>query len=111
MICSALRLTAAEQRPQQARDGQDDVTMRDRLEHSLHYRLQRTVRLGDPLRINAQELLEVLINQSEERGLPRASRPVHPRTDLQSASTLRGCEENRRDRGYCPASSFFQPAT
>jgi hypothetical protein len=62
MICSALRLTGAEQRPQRARYAQDDVTMRDRLERSLHYRPQRTVRLGEPLRINAQELLEVLFN-------------------------------------------------
>jgi hypothetical protein len=80
MSCSALRLTAAEQQPQQARDGQDDVTMRDRLEYSLHYRPQRTVRLGEPLRIDAQELLEVLFNQPEERGLPRppaAGTPAH----------------------------------
>jgi hypothetical protein len=38
------------------------------------------VRLGEPRRINAQELLEVLLDEPEERGLPRpnaAGTPAH----------------------------------
>jgi hypothetical protein len=38
--------------------------------------------LGEALRVHPQELLAVLLDQPEERGLPRPTRPVHPRTDL-----------------------------
>jgi len=51
-------------------------------EHALDDGAERAVLLGEALRVHPQELLEVLLDQPEERGLPRPARPVHPRTDL-----------------------------
>jgi hypothetical protein len=79
----------------------DQPAAHEPAQYSLHYRAQRTVRLGEPLRINAQELLEVLFNQPEERGLPRPPRPVHPRTDLH-ASPPPGGRDRRESRTTAP---------
>ena len=44
-------------------------------QYSLHHRPQQTVRLGEPLRIDAQKLLEVLLDHPEQRRLPSPLRP------------------------------------
>ena len=59
-------------------------------QYPLHHRSQRTVRSGEPRRIDAQELLEVLLDETKEGRLPRPTRLVHPRTDLHATPTAGG---------------------
>ena len=51
-------------------------------QHALDDRTQRAVLLGEALGIDAEELLEVLLDEAEQRRLPRPPRPIHSGTDL-----------------------------
>ena len=62
---------------------------------------ERAVLLGEALRVHTQELLEVLLDQPEERGLPCPTRPVHPRTDLHAIPTAGG-RDRREPRTTAP---------
>ena len=48
----------------------------------VHNGAQGAVGAGEPLGPDAQELLDVLLHETEKRGLPRPPRPVDPASDL-----------------------------
>ena len=75
----------------------DEATRKEPAQHALDHGAERAVRLGEPLLVHAQELLEVLLDQTKEWGLPRPPRPVHPRTDLHTSPQTGG--RDRRDVG------------
>ena len=69
---------------------------------------ERAVLLGEALRVHPQELLEVLLDQPEERGLPRPPRPVHPRTNLHATPAAGGRDRRAsRPRSPCAAGIGF----
>jgi S1/P1 nuclease len=72
-----------------------------RSEHALDDGAQRAVLLGEALRVHTQELLEVLLDEPEERGLPFPTRPVHPRTSLHAIQTA-GERDRREPRTTAP---------
>src|SRR2546422_799437 len=51
------------------------ATCEEPAQHALDDGAEPTVLLGEALRVHPQELLEVLLDQPEERGLPRPTRP------------------------------------
>ena len=82
----------------------DQATREEPAQHALDHETKRAVCLGEPRRIHAQELLEVLLDEPEERGLPRPTRPVHPRTDLHATPTAGG-RDRRESRTESPVCS------
>ncbi len=60
----------------------DQAACEEPAQHVLDHGTERAVPLGEALRVQAQERLEVLLDEAKERGLPGPPRPVHPRTDL-----------------------------
>ena len=79
----------------------DQATCEEPAQHALDDGAERAVLLGEALRVYPQELLEVLLDQPEERGLPRPTRPVHPRTDLHAIPTAGG-RDRREPTNTCP---------
>jgi len=75
----------------------DEPTAHEAAQHALDHGPKRAVRLGEALLVHAQKLLEVLLDETEERGLPRPPRPVHPRTDLH-ANPPAGGRDRRESR-------------
>ena len=71
----------------------NQATCEERSEYPLDHRPQGTVRLGEARRVNAQKLLDVLLDETKERGLPRPPRPVHPRTDLHATPPAGGRDQ------------------
>jgi hypothetical protein len=82
----------------------DQATCEEPAQHALDEGAERAVLLGEALRIDAQELLEVLLGQPEERELPRPPRPVHPRTDLH-ATPRAGGRDRRASRRRAPCAA------
>ena len=58
------------------------AALEERAQHALDDRTQRAVLLGEALGVRAEELLDVLLDEAEQRRVPRPPRPVHPRTNL-----------------------------
>ncbi len=60
----------------------DEPTAHEAAQHALDHGAERAVHPGEPLRIHTEKLLEVLLDEPEERRLPRPPRFVDTAGDL-----------------------------
>ncbi len=81
---------AARSTPGACETALDEPACEEGPEHPLDHRTQRAVRLGEALLVHAQEFLEVLLNQTEERRVPSPPRPVDPTGDLHTSRPAGG---------------------
>jgi hypothetical protein len=78
----------------------DEAALEEPSQHALDDPTQQAVGLGEALRIDAQEVFQVLLDKPEERGLPRSPRPVDPRADLHATPSSGG--RDRRESRTTP---------
>jgi hypothetical protein len=60
----------------------DEPTAHETAQDALDHGTQRAVGLGEAFRIDAEKLLEVLLDEPVKRRLARSPRPVAPAGDL-----------------------------
>src|SRR5262245_49772867 len=80
----------------------DQATGEEPAQHALDDGAERAVLLGEAPRIHPQELLEMLLHEPKERGLPRPPRPIHPRADLHATPTAGHLHLISTDGGRTP---------
>ncbi len=76
----------------------DETTAHEAAQHALDHGAQRAVHLGEPLRIDAEKVLEMLLDEPEQRRLPRPPRPVDPAGDLHAQPRAGGRDTGRKRR-------------
>ena len=97
-LAEACRLGAY--RPAHRTSALDEPTCEEGPEHPFDHRTQRAVRLGEPLLVHAQKLLEVLLNQTEKRRVPSPPRPVDPTDDLHTSRPAGGRATGEKRPSY-----------
>jgi len=81
----------------------DEATAHEPAQHPLDHRPQRAMLPSEADGPDSQQLLEVLLDQTEERGLARPSRLVDPATDLHTSRPTGGRASGENGRGGCPS--------